>query len=210
MTTIRKTAPLRLCVGVLLAACGLAGCAQAANPQHDETPTAGTTAYAGPLPKFSGPFANEFAEAYKNSTSDFQREVLADGVVDKAELSEAQRRWVSCMTGRGFTATVSYGNPGSYSVKARIGYTQDSAGTVVGECGVETTDYIEALYAEVIQNPTNKDYATLMVDCYRRLGVVGNDYTPERFDQESKTGVYSFNRNDHRVDRCNLNPQVQK
>lgn len=200
--------PLRLCIGAIVIAGGLAGCA--GTESIGQQPTGTARAYSGPVPAFSGPFASKFAEAYKNSTTAFQREVLADGIVDKAELSEAQKRWVGCMKDRGFAASVTYGNPGSYSVKERSGYTQDTAGEIVAKCGEGTTDYVEALYAEAIENPTNKDYATLMVECYRRLGVVGSDYTPDRFDQESKSGVYSFNRKDHRVDRCNLNPQTQK
>jgi hypothetical protein len=47
-----------------------------------------------------------------------------------------------------------------------------------------------------------------MVDCLRRSGLVGGEYSRARYEQESKTGDYSFDTNDRRFDRCNLDPQA--
>jgi hypothetical protein len=194
-------------LGALALAVVVAGCAEARSttPELVSTPTA---TFGGTVPAFAGPYAQEFATAYTSSTTDFQRGILEDGVIEKSELSEAQKRWVTCMKARGFSASVSYGEPGSYVVKQRRGYNQDTAGDIVTQCGAGTTDYVESLYVQVNQNPTNEDYASLMVDCLRRSGLVGGEYSRARYEQESKTGDYSFDTNDRRFDRCNLDPQA--
>src|SRR5690606_30518412 len=45
----------------------------------------------------SGPYADDFTFALENATSNFERRVLADGVITADEYDEAHHLWLECM-----------------------------------------------------------------------------------------------------------------
>lgn len=131
----------------------------------------------GPVPEFSGPYAEEFAYTYRNSTSDFVRHALADEVVTDAEYAEMTSRLRSCLADQGITLrSIAPGEGMQTSVAPNGGDTH----AIVDACSTESgEDAIGLLRDFLTVNPENHDVATITAECLVRSGTVPADYTGE-------------------------------
>jgi hypothetical protein len=119
------------------------------------------------------PYAAEFTQALADASSDFERGVLADGVITPEELQEAQRREVSCLADHAITAhyrTDSYGG-----TQLTVEGNQDEG--VMSQCSRGTTDQILGLYDAIRVNPNHEDVNDLTAACLRRHGLAPDDFT---------------------------------
>lgn len=121
---------------------------------------------------FSGPWSDEFEWAYAAATNDFERDVLADGVVSRLEYDEAASRLLDCLNAAAATAATIPTPYGGYNYEVRGGST-----SAMAECTPGTTQLIEPLYVDVLRNPDNIDLAGALVACLRREGLVGPEFT---------------------------------
>lgn len=88
----------------LLVTAALAGCAASGGGTEEDGPV--PSSFSGPVPDFSGPWASEFAEAYRSTTSEAVHTILAKGSVTDEDYASVSRDYVTCMSNNGFTATV--------------------------------------------------------------------------------------------------------
>lgn len=132
------------------------------------------------------PYAAELESARQAATSDFERDVLADGQVTAAELREAQDLLTACLTDAGYVV----------EVLPDGGYTQEStdarpadpdAAAAFDEamqadhdaCAEGSTVLVEPLYRAITANPDNEDLNAAIASCLVRHGVREEGYGVE-------------------------------
>lgn len=173
-------------LGTLVSMALLAGCSTSPASQT-QTDTGGT---AVAVPDFSGPWADELAEAYTNATSDFERQALSDGIVTDAEYAEMEERYRACLgrKGIGFTG---FNADGSHDFQAAKGMTAEAANKVADDCsatsGVNTVGMIRNFMRS---NPQHLDMATIMASCLVKKGVVPRGYGADDYSRDAP--AYSF------------------
>lgn len=162
----------------------LAGCAQ-------QAPVSGS---AGERPEFTGPYAVEFGQAYDRTGDPFVRSVIADSDISDQEITEAQGKYVTCMSDGGLyeIELKPLGEIGaSYSFPPSMG--PERAGQVSQECS-KGTGYLDIsmLYASMHSNPQNEDFPELIAECLVRHGAVPEGYTAEDYRRDYMQGSYPF------------------
>lgn len=149
-----------------------------------------------------GPYSARFAEAMQQATSDFEREVLADGVVTRAEYEEAVERYVECMADVGIKVTL-IDQEGYYVYSFAQTPGLDAADI---ECMRGTTLLVSGLYTDPLKNPGNDDYDEIVVACLKRAGVVDERYTATQFASDSVDHTLPVDDEDPALSRCMANP----
>ncbi len=146
--------------------------------------------FTGTVPEFSGPYASEFADLYTRASSDFARDVLADGQITDAEFAEMTSRFASCLDDQGITFH-GFQPDGSLSTSVAPGGADTHS--IVSECsGSSGEDVINALASIMRVNPENVAWASLMVDCLVGRGVVPQGYTVEQYEQDDASRFADF------------------
>lgn len=183
-----------LAVLVLVALTGCTPVAPTTNPGPDSI---------GDVPAFEGPWAEAFAQAWLDASTDEQRAILADGKITDAEYADVRQGLVDCIAG--FGATVTLGPYGTFSIDPGGLSDTQLNDDILPECEQQTVGQITFLYEQLARNPQNRDEAELMVECLRRVGVVGPAYSAAqwRADSESQTGL---DWDDPRIRQCGLDP----
>lgn len=114
------------------------------------------------------PYAEEFRQAKELATSDFERAVVEDGKVSRAEYEEAMQRHVACIRDAG----------GSVELRDQSGYyvyeVSDAAAydRISPGCSRGTTDLIEPLFVDILTNPDKLDPDEMVARCFVAAGLV--------------------------------------
>jgi len=152
---------------------------------------AGLVSCSSPEPE-SSPWESWIEEARRSATTDFEREVLADGKVTDAELGEAFSRFTECMAAQGFTVEqTDYKGVYSGFFVAANGKDPDKAVTA---CDKGTMLLIEPLYHGMKNNPTGDDSSSRELDCLKERGLVPETFTVEDYAaaSEQETLTYDY------------------
>lgn len=171
-----------LAVGVLVGISLLVGCSSEPASDH--------------------PYADRYAEALSQATSDFERAVLADGTITRAEYEEAVSRYVDCMDGAGFAVTL-VEQHGYYVFEFSAAPGLEAADT---RCTEGNTFFVAGLYIDQLTNPAADDVDTLSVRCFIHAGLVDDEYTPEQFMVDAKNQTLPFDDTSPAFDLCMANP----
>lgn len=160
-----------------LGACGAAEDDMAAAPSP-----------AGPsdsaVPEFTGPFAAEFEQAYRDTASDFARGVLADSVITDAEHAEMVELFTTCLAGKGIAFT-GYNADGGLTTSSAPNPEETDA--LIDECSATSgEDAVGFLHDIMRTNPENRDWATIGAECLVEAGVVPADYGAEDYSQDNE------------------------
>ncbi|UCR90073.1 hypothetical protein [Mycetocola spongiae] len=135
-------------------------------------------------PKFEGPWAAEFEDAYRTALSEDHRRALADGVVSEAEFAEVQNDFLECMRATGISITAD--NPGGgydYTVPAGMG--GDTSQEIDIRCAHESGEStVGALYHAIGKNPENLDEAKILAQCLVDRGLVEKGYNAARYNSQ--------------------------
>jgi hypothetical protein len=153
-------------IAVLAAACS--------GPAEKEQPA---ETFSGEVPAFDGPYADEFAQYYRTSTSDFVRQVLADEQITDAEYAEMTTQLSSCLADQGITLnSISPAEGMNTSLAPNGGDTH----AIVDGCSTESgEDSIGALRDFMAVNPDNLDTLTITADCLVKSGTVPPGYSAD-------------------------------
>lgn len=168
------------------------------------------SACSSPDPVKKSPYFDEVVAAGKAAKSDFERSVLSDGVITRAEYEESVQKLVACAEARGVTIAPSR-QGAMYVYEVRTSAISD---TVMTQCSVGTTQVIESFYSQMTRNPTKGDEDALVASCLARSGLAEAGYTKTQYLAErnalKRGGVlvpkWSFDGNDPRLSECELNP----
>jgi glycerophosphoryl diester phosphodiesterase len=120
-----------------------------------------------------------------------QRDILADGAVDRAELERSLSNEAQCLDGLGFDASWEFINKSRfiYTVLNRPGNTGDS-GAAEQDCSAKYSDVVQIVWAtQNARTPTQQaDYEQSIIDCLKSKGITVKDYTAA----QNMTDIDSF------------------
>lgn len=180
-----KVASLCCAAAILLAGCS-------ASDEVSPGETSKTSVAPGATPEFSGPWAQEFKDAYERSASAFEHEVLKDGKITDLELSEMRNKFRSCLESQGVTR-VSFEDNGGFSMTDPEGITSEQSTKIVETCDEESGEVrIGALHSWLRRNPQNLDEDTIMAACLVRKKAVEPGYTASEYAKDSKDDTIPF------------------
>jgi hypothetical protein len=189
----------RSCALVALCSLVLSGCVQ--TPPDRGEPTADRmdpSVFAA-----AGPWAEEFADA---AVSPYQVTILEDGVITADERADARSRTRACMREHGYRYEEH--RDGAADVDPLHGQREsiEQVRSYLRDCSRRFDHDISMLFDAIRRNPEHRDEAALQVACLRRAGVVGVDYTEQRWRTEREDDDYSFAEWSPEVTRCRLDP----
>jgi hypothetical protein len=168
---------------------------------------------AGSEPATDHPYRADFEAASGQATSDFERGVLGDFEISRAEYEEAVDRYVRCASDLG--VQLSAVPQGGYYVFEHVAASTSAAQSVDGvvrQCRAGTIDLIEPLYVGLLTNPNKEDRDQLVVACFIDKGLAPEGYTVEEFrgdrgsGQEQRPPDFPFDEQDPRFIECMVNP----
>lgn len=173
-------ASLQAVTAIVVLATALSGCAA----QEAEQPES-----AKDTPSFSGPWASVFAHEYEATTSDFARQVLADGKITEAERAAVIERFSDCLTQNGLTLK-EYRVDGSFQIDINDRAEEDdpSKAKMPGCRDTSGINTIDLLYQDMRKNPENRNKSEIMVECLLKAEAVSEGYTVADFDREDPSG----------------------
>ena len=158
----------------LATAAALLGCSQTAVLEADEPSSAPSPAYRGDVPDFSGPWAAEFAEAYRSTTSDVVHKILAKGSITDQDYAAVSGAYVRCMANKGFKAQVT--GPGGEGTLEGDGDALAAHNACNGDMAV-----ISALRSSTIRNPQHLDENEIVVACLVKANIAPPSYTAKDY-----------------------------
>jgi len=170
----------------LTAALLLAGCSGTSpGPAHDNTVKAGDKT-------FTGAWAQEYAQQYRRSGSEFVKKILADGKITEAEFSEVTEKYSTCLAAAGITFQGRRAN-GSTDFFFPNGVSADAANSAADACGRESgEDAVGGLYLAQHRNPQHLDEATIMAACLVKKEAVPRGYDAGDYSKDSPQGAFPF------------------
>lgn len=150
------------------------------------------------VPKFEGPYADDFAKYYSEATSEFVRGVLEDGKISDAEYLQMSDAFGECLADQGVEFS-GFDASGGFMVKDAPNGADTMA--IVDECSASSgQDSVGLLYDFMQDNPDNEDPAKLVAECLVEQGVVPADYSPDDYWRDIQ-GEFQ--------DYSNLSPELQ-
>lgn len=158
-------------LGATLAICAaLAGCgigATNANGTGNGGDTGGTVTGNGATPTFTGPYASDFAQAYRDAPTDLARSILKDGRITDAEIQEIYDAYNTCLEPYGMQSTYTT-EEGETTGQYRGSLSNDEQLKVMEQCHAKTgADSIASLAANMTDNPDNLDAEAMYRATYR-------------------------------------------
>jgi len=154
----------------------------------------------------------DFQAAQRQATSDFERDVLADGAVTREEYVESVRRYIDCMQDNGYlTQAVDDLQSGvfQYRTSQEIGST-DIDDEVSDRCRSGTVEIVEPLYIGMLTNPMREDFNLLVLRCLQRKGLAPDGLSLPEFKSLywDSNSIPPWNPVDDQVVLCGINPSL--
>ena len=126
-----------------------------------------------------GPYAEQIANAQAAVTSQFERDVLADAQVTREEYEEATQRFLACLEDQGVSIDIQ--DQAGYYIYAVPASDNERYEQLAHGCATGTNALIEPLYTDMLRNPNNVDYDTLIAQCFVDAGLVDPPFTRDDF-----------------------------
>lgn len=123
----------------------------------------------GPTPS-TAPYEAQFQQSQHDATSDFERQVLADGAISRSEYEEAVQRYVACGHAKGIKINATAQTSGLYQYEIPGPPLSSADEAALTNCETGTTKLIEPLYTDIQQNPKHVDIFDSMAGCMVRAG----------------------------------------
>jgi len=183
----------------IIAAVSLAlmcGCAGTSEPPAQAPPT---TASADGV-RFTGPWAADFAQAYRDARNPDEKEALKDGKITDAEFNYFEGKIGNCLSDLGVKNVSLTDGQWHYS---RPDSVPDKK---VDACMKSNGIGVMLLKDSVETNPNNVDEEAALVACLVRKGAVPKGYTLKDYKHELAVNEYSFDLNSAAFSDCNEDP----
>ena len=195
--TVTASKFIRSVVGASATLLLLAGCSSstASAPQD----AGGAAVFTGEVPKFTGPWAAEFAQAYRETTDELTHRILATGTITDADYAELSSVFIKCMKDKGVVATVD--GPAGQATTSRAPNEMEAMKTCNTVFGVGA-----GLHGQLVRNPQNLDENLIVAACLVRVGLVPASYTAKSYAEELETQKFSYDINNAKFMSCTSNP----
>lgn len=188
-------------IGVVLLGL-LVGCTAPAPPESEADSPVSV-----PTPNLH--YSAEFAAAKAAATTDFERKVLDDDVITRAEFTEARNLYFRCIRARGLEVTTTPSESGLGGLSVTGSWEQSAVDSALSECLSGTTEVIEPLYVELVTNPDKRDLNDLIAECLVAFGVVQAPFTGADYIEQSQSGEFNLRiMDDPDGARCEQNPNA--
>ncbi|MGL5828211.1 MAG: hypothetical protein ACRC0L_01420 [Angustibacter sp.] len=138
----------------------LAGCSAAKEPE---------------LPRSK--YYSDILQAAKTTDSDFQRVMLEDGVVTRAEYEEAMTATGNCMSKRGYELGKTL-QDGIYILSI---VASDAAEKALDQCTAQYSGEVAGFFQGQVSNPERRDFIEDLVSCLIHSKVAPPSYTPREY-----------------------------
>lgn len=139
-------------------------------------------------PTFSGPYADQMAQDYADSTSEHFKKVIFDGAVTEAEYLETRENMTRCLQDQGFTG-VTFNPDGTSEFDVRSDMTDDEQLKVADQCSKTTGNFMVSLwYNQLTANPENVDWPSAERDCLVKAGLLEPGTTVTEMNQWYERG----------------------
>lgn len=179
----------------ILLACGLSACTAANSDGNTSVP--------------DGPYKALILQAKDRVTTEFQKEVLSDGEITRAEYDEAVHRYVKCYADQDIVVQAHINSGGYYqygvSSPKSVQFQADT-----NQCWAKNLDGVEDIYIQMLTNPAGIDIVDAEVACLRKGGLVDESFTGEQLKkllaEDPTGGNLPYDHQDPVARRCNLNP----
>lgn len=126
------------------------------------------------------------SEARDWATSDFEREVLADGEISDQEFQASRELFKTCMEEKGYGVSLGPIDNATTSIELKDpNMTEEQMDADWDRCSIGTTKVVEGIFSLIRENPTNEDRIQLLVDCMVRNELVPAGYTKADLDNLS-------------------------
>jgi|GEM_PF-6835237 len=154
----------------------------------------------------------DVAYLQEHATSDFEKEVVADGKVTHAEYVEANQLWLECMQ-----QEFPVGTQPTIGIREQpnglIDWVMNSVDEADEErmtlwadkCSFGTTELVGVYFNDLWENPDGKSLAQQLFECLDAKGLVPDGYTVFDFDRDfnSDAASQTFNEIHAEVVKCN-------
>jgi len=167
----------------------------------------GCTAQGAPEVDQSNPYAAEISDAYGRATSDFERDVLRDGKIERSEYEESIQRYLDCMHTAG--ADISTQDQTGYYIYVTPAAEQEEIDQIDLTCTPGTRAVIEPLYVSMLTNPGNEDFDEIVAQCMNRHELADHEVTAEEIRRYLEEAAEPpFDADDPKSGECIANPTI--
>lgn len=141
-------------------------------------------------PKFSGPWAEEFRQAFESAPTDEIREYLRNEEITEVEKQAVTEAFRNCLTSQGLTFD-DFNNDGSFGFGFASVTDPDKANLITNECQASTgVDQVISLYFHIRGNPGNKDLSEEIAACMIRSKTVPPEFTIDPSKSDLFAGLF--------------------
>jgi hypothetical protein len=189
-------------LAVAAIACAVAaaevGCSQPSTPDSLAL-SVPSAAFSGPVPPFTGPWAAEFADAYRSTTSEHVHKILSKGSISDADYADVSSGYVKCMADRGFTVT--FTGPDGQSTVTGNGDARAAANSCNGDVAV-----IASLRHEISRNPQHLEENTIVAACLVKRKLAPPSYSARQYAANLKSQKFPFSTGNPDFRSCTNDP----
>ena len=193
----RLTNRLGVAIVCLLA---FSGCSSAEKP-NEAAPIIPTAAANG--------WADEFEDARRRATTDFERKALEDDRISDAEFAEMENAFTTCMRDRNVTFE-GFKPHGGYGFRPGKGTTTAEANGIADDCSkFSGLDTVGQMYFWVKRNPQRLDEDAIAAACLVKKKVVPPTYSAADVARDTYGRTYPFSdkaRGEQALEECSSDP----
>lgn len=175
----------------------LSGCSETSSSPDGVGPSAGV--YTGPVPAFSGPWASEFAAAFRSTKSEVVHAILEKGSITDQDYAEVSSAYVRCMANKGFTATIT-GPAGEGTVDAG-----EESFEAEAECNADLS-VIAMLRGAILRNPDHRDEEEIVAACLVAKKVAPPGYAKRDYEADLQSQKFPYSIDDPGFSACVNDP----
>lgn len=146
-------------------------------------------------PSAGAEWAEQIATVKQQASSDLERAILEDNVIERGEYEAAVAEYISCQTAEGVDVTPIQGANSLYTYKYVVDGNdetgkfspeladsrQAAVDKISEQCSLGTVYLIEPVYGGMVSNPNNDDIYELTASCLVRHGVVPAPFSGDDF-----------------------------
>ncbi|PDQ35746.1 MAG: hypothetical protein B5766_04640 [Candidatus Lumbricidophila eiseniae] len=152
------------------------------------------------IPEFTGPWADEFAEFYRKTTSDLVRQILAKGHITDQDFAQTESLYRKCMLNEGFLDEGRGAKPLNH---ATAEMSIDQIQQVWKRCDQDHS-LISTLRYDMARNPQHLNEDEIMVACLVKKKLVPASYTAKDYRHDWETNAHDAD--SPAFHECSLDP----
>ncbi len=154
-------------------------------------------------------WTDEFDDARRHATTDFERMALEDDRISDAEFAEMENAFATCMGDRNVTFE-GFKPLGGYGFRPGNGTTTAEANGIADDCSAASgLDTVGLLYFQMRRNPQNLDEDAIAAACLVKKKVVPPTYSAADVRRDTLGQTYPFSdkaRGEEALKECSSDP----